>query len=117
VVYFAEWGGYADINFLRSWYVWPVTWLLHGLFYRGQWVVEIYERRLRGRFIMGGGRVVYSHILPSRRDAREDRRRIADRIQELSRGDSTQRRFPRGLRRHPISMCALVPRLGADPGG
>jgi DivIVA domain-containing protein len=76
--------GYGDP---RDWLIWPFTWILHGLFYRGQWAVEVYERRVRGRIIMVDGRVVYSYIFPSRREAREARHTIADRIQQLASGE------------------------------
>ena len=71
----------------REWLIWPFTWLLHGLFYRHQWTVEVYERRIRGRIIMPDGRVVYSRTFPSHREARAARHRIADRIQQLDSGE------------------------------
>lgn len=74
----------------REWLIWPFTWLLHGLFYRGQWAVEVYERRVRvrGRIIMPDGRVVYSRIFRSHRQASEARHKIADRIQHLASDES-----------------------------
>ena len=70
----------------RAWLLWPVTWPIHWLLYRGQWKVEVIERRVTGWILWSGGRERYSYTCSSRREAVEARREISNRIEQIATG-------------------------------